>query len=89
MTTDFVIGIMAESVKLTLLIAAPALLVGLVIGFMVSLFQAVTQVQEMTLVFVPKIIGVFVTVIVAMPWMMNLLMAFTERLFKDIPHWVR
>ncbi len=89
MTTDFVIGIMAESVKLTLLIAAPALLVGLVIGFLVSLFQAVTQVQEMTLVFVPKIIGVFVTVIVAMPWMMNLLMAFTERLFNDIPHWVR
>ena len=89
MTTDFVIGIMAESVKLTLLIAAPALLVGLVIGFLVSLFQAVTQVQEMTLVFVPKIIGVFVTVIMAMPWMMNMLMALTERLFKDIPHWVR
>jgi flagellar biosynthetic protein FliQ len=89
MTTDFVIGIMAESVKLTLLIAAPALLVGLLVGFLVSLFQAVTQVQEMTLVFVPKIIAVFVTIIVAMPWMMNLLMAFTERLFRDIPHWVR
>lgn len=89
MTPDFVIGIMAETVKLTLLIAAPALLVGLIVGFLVSLFQAVTQVQEMTLVFVPKIIAVFVTIILAMPWMMNLLMEFTARLLNDIPRWVR
>jgi len=89
MTTDFVIGIMAETVKLTLLISAPALLVGLAIGFLVSLFQAVTQVQEMTLVFVPKIIAVFVTLILALPWMMNLLVTFTEKLIREIPLWVR
>jgi len=89
MTTDFVIGIMAETVKLTLLISAPALLVGLAVGFLVSLFQAVTQVQEMTLVFVPKIIAVFVTLILALPWMMNLLVTFTEKLIREIPLWVR
>lgn len=89
MTSDFVIGIMSETVKLTLLISAPALLVGLAVGFLVSLFQAVTQVQEMTLVFVPKIIAVFITLIVAMPWMMNLLVTFTEKLLRDIPLWIK
>ncbi len=88
MTADFVIGIMAETVKLTLLISAPALLVGLAVGFLVSLFQAVTQVQEMTLVFVPKIIAVFITLILAIPWMMNLLVTFTEKLIRDMPLWI-
>jgi len=89
MTAEFIVGIMAETLKVTLLISAPALLVGLVIGVGVSLFQAVTQIQEMTLVFVPKIVGVMITVVIVLPWMINLLVSFTHNLFANIPMYVR
>jgi flagellar biosynthetic protein FliQ len=89
MTADFIVGIMAETLKVTLLIAAPALLVGLFIGVGVSLFQAVTQIQEMTLVFVPKIVGVMITVVIALPWMISLLVSFTHNLFTNIPMYIR
>jgi flagellar biosynthetic protein FliQ len=70
MSADLVIGLMAEAVKVTLLLAAPMLVVGLIVGLIVSIFQAVTQIQEMTLTFVPKIVGVMVALIVALPWML-------------------
>ncbi len=89
MTADFIVGIMAETIKVTLLISAPALLVGLVIGVVVSLFQAITQIQEMTLVFVPKIVGVMITVVIFLPWMINLLVSFTHNLFANIPLYIR
>jgi flagellar biosynthetic protein FliQ len=89
MTSEFIVGIMAETIKVTLLISAPALLVGLVIGVGVSLFQAVTQIQEMTLVFVPKIVGVMITVVIVLPWMINLLVSFTHNLFTNIPMYIR
>ncbi len=89
MTAEFIVGIMAETIKVTLLISAPALLVGLVIGVGVSLFQAVTQIQEMTLVFVPKIVGVMITVVIVLPWMINLLVSFTHNLFVNIPLYIR
>jgi len=89
MTAEFIVGIMAETLKVTLLISAPALLVGLVIGVGVSLFQAVTQIQEMTLVFVPKIVGVMITVVIVLPWMINLLVSFTHNLFTNIPMYIR
>ena len=89
MTAEFIVGIMAETIKVTLLISAPALLVGLVIGVVVSLFQAITQIQEMTLVFVPKIVGVMITVVIFLPWMINLLVSFTHNLFANIPLYIR
>jgi flagellar biosynthetic protein FliQ len=89
MTTDLIVGIMAETIKVTLLISAPALLVGLVVGVAVSLFQAVTQIQEMTLVFVPKIVAVMVTLVIVLPWMINLLVAYTHNLFTNIPLYIR
>lgn len=89
MTADFIVGIMAETIKVTLLISAPALLVGLAIGVVVSLFQAITQIQEMTLVFVPKIVGVMITVVIFLPWMINLLVSFTHNLFANIPQYIR
>ena len=55
MTTDTVVGLMVETIKITLLISAPMLIVGLIVGVVISLLQAVTQIQEMTLVFVPKL----------------------------------
>jgi flagellar biosynthesis protein FliQ len=89
MTSDFVVGIMAESIKVTLLISAPVLIVGLVVGVVISLFQAVTQVQEMTLVFVPKIMAVMITLIAALPWMLNILISFTHNLFVNIPAYIK
>jgi len=89
MTVEFVVGIMAEAIKVTLLVSAPVLIVGLVVGVAISLFQAVTQIQEMTLVFVPKIVAVMVVLIAALPWMLSLLMTFTHNLFVNIPAYVR
>jgi flagellar biosynthetic protein FliQ len=89
MTVDLIIGLAAEAIKVTLLLAAPMLSVGLVIGLIVSIFQAVTQIQEMTLTFVPKIVAVMVALIVALPWMINLMVTYTQKLFSNIPMYIR
>jgi flagellar biosynthesis protein FliQ len=89
MSVDFIVGIMAETIRVTLMISAPVLLVGLVVGVVISLFQAVTQVQEMTLVFVPKIVACLVVLVAALPWMINLLVSFTHNLFTNIPNYIR
>jgi len=89
MTIDFVTGVMAETIRITLLISAPVLIVGLVVGVFVSLVQAVTQVQEMTLVFVPKIVACLIALVAALPWMMNVLMSFTINIFNNIPTYAR
>ncbi|PKN33636.1 MAG: flagellar biosynthetic protein FliQ [Deltaproteobacteria bacterium HGW-Deltaproteobacteria-19] len=88
MNVDFVVGVMAETVKVTLLVAAPVLLVSLVVGVAISLFQALTQIQEMTLSFVPKIVASLVAMVVALPWMLNSLITFTEKIFKGIPLYI-
>ncbi len=85
MTPDAVVGIMAEAIKVTMLISAPVLLVGLVIGVLISLIQAVTQIQEATLVFVPKIIAVMVVLVAALPWMINIMISYTHNLIANIP----
>lgn len=89
MTIDLITGLMAETVRVTLFVSAPVLLVGLVVGVVISLVQAVTQVQEMTLVFVPKIVACMVTLIAALPWMISMLISFTHNLFVNIPNYVR
>jgi len=89
MSVDFIIGIMAETIRVTLMISAPVLLVGLVVGVVISLLQAVTQVQEMTLVFVPKIVACLVVLVAALPWMINLLVSFTHHLFSNIPNYIK
>ncbi|HAJ26346.1 MAG: flagellar biosynthesis protein FliQ [Syntrophales bacterium] len=89
MSIDFVTGVMAETIRITLLISAPVLIVGLAVGVFVSLIQAVTQVQEMTLVFVPKIVACLIALVAALPWMMNVLMSFTINIFNNIPNYVR
>ncbi len=89
MSIDFVTGVMAETIRITLLISAPVLIVGLAVGVFVSLIQAVTQVQEITLVFVPKIVACLIALVAALPWMMNVLMSFTINIFSNIPNYVR
>lgn len=89
MTSDFVVGLMAEAIKVTLLVSAPVLIVGLVVGVVVSLIQAVTQIQEMTLVFVPKIIAVMAVLVVALPWMINIMVTYTHNLIANIPLYIK
>jgi flagellar biosynthetic protein FliQ len=89
MTTDTVVGLMVETIKITLLISAPMLIVGLIVGVVISLLQAVTQIQEMTLVFVPKIVAVLVTLVAALPWMISLLTTYTQNIFANIPAYIK
>jgi len=89
MTVDLIIGMAAEAIKVTLLLAAPMLTVGLAVGLVVSIFQAVTQIQEMTLTFVPKIVAVMVALIIGLPWMINLMVTYTRELFQSIPMYIR
>jgi flagellar biosynthetic protein FliQ len=89
MPVDLIVGIANEAIKVTLLLSAPMLIVGLAVGLIVSIFQAVTQVQEMTLTFVPKIIAVMVALIIALPWMINLITTYTQNLFTSIPMYIR
>lgn len=77
-----------ETYKITLLISLPMLLAGLVIGLIVSIFQATTSINEMTLTFVPKIIAVIVVIIFTMPWMLNKILDFTRQIFEMIPNFV-
>ena len=89
MTPDTVTGLMAETIKVTMMVAAPMLIVGLLVGVMISLFQAVTQIQEMTLVFVPKIVAVMITLVAALPWIIGLMINFTQNLYANIPLYIR
>ncbi|ANV97460.1 flagellar export apparatus protein FliQ [Helicobacter enhydrae] len=74
-----------ETYKITLLISLPMLLAGLIVGLMVSIFQATTQINEMTLTFVPKILAVIVVLIFTLPWMLNMVLDYTRRVFELIP----
>ena len=85
MNSTAVINLMSEALQLTLLVSAPLLLTALVVGLVVSVFQAATQINEMTLSFIPKLIGVFVAVVVSGPWILQLLVDYTQRLFGSIP----
>ncbi|MDD2211463.1 MAG: flagellar biosynthesis protein FliQ [Clostridia bacterium] len=86
MTQDFVIYLGKEAVYTILLLSGPLLGVSLLVGLIISIFQATTQIQEQTLTFVPKIAMVFISLIIFGPWMLNLLVAFTTNLFSMIPH---
>jgi flagellar biosynthesis protein FliQ len=89
MTPEMVISLAKETVELTLLISLPMLAVGLIIGVGIGLLQALTQIQEMTLVLVPKIIATLLTLLFILPWMMNKLTAYTEQLIINIPTYAK
>jgi len=89
MTPDLVGQIARDAIEITLFLSIPILGVGLVVGLLVSLFQAVTQIQEATLIFVPKIIVVFLMLLILSPWMMRKMMFFTEQLIVNLPQYAR
>ncbi len=81
MTPEMAIDICRKAVQTILMAAAPMLIIGMVIGLLVSIFQAATQINEQTLTFVPKIVAVFVTLVLFGPWLIKLLILFTTGLF--------
>jgi len=81
MTTDMVIQIAYQALYTVLLIAAPMLLAGLLVGLVVGIFQAATSIHEMTLTFIPKIVAVFLAVIIFLPWMLRTIIGFTVQLY--------
>lgn len=89
MTVDLVKEISGEVFKTILFVSGPVLLVSMVVGLVISLFQAVTQIQEFTLTFVPKVIAVFVTLFLFFPWIARILMTYTTDLFNKIPVYIR
>jgi len=89
MTPEFVVSIAKDAIILTILLAMPMLMLGLIVGLTVAIFQAVTQVQEMTLMFVPKILAVFLGLMFASPWMLDKITVFTTKLIENIPHYIR
>lgn len=89
MTYATALSLGREAIVVALLVCAPALLLGLVTGLIVSVFQAVTQIQEPTLAFIPKIIVVALAILLFGPFMLALLTDFTTRVFTEIPTFVR
>ncbi len=86
MTPESVMAIGTEAMKVALALAAPLLLSALISGLVVSLLQAATQINEMTLSFIPKILAVVATIIIAGPWMLNLLLDYMRTLFSNLPN---
>jgi len=89
MTPEFIIGFARQSIELTLAIALPMLGVGLGVGVLVSILQAATQIQEMTLTFVPKIIAVFLALLISFPWIMDKMITFTQDIFLNFPQYIK
>lgn len=89
MSPEFVVDFARRAMEVTLMVSAPMLGFGLLIGLTVSIFQAVTSIQEMTLTFIPKILGVMVAIIVFMPWMLQIMLSFTANILINFPSWVK
>ena len=89
MENDFVIEVVNQAIKVTLMLSAPMLLAALVVGVLVSIFQAVTQINEQTLSFIPKILVIIATLVIFSPWMMETMVTYTQDLFTSIPELIR
>jgi flagellar biosynthetic protein FliQ len=88
MSQDTVVNLAAQAITLALSVAGPLLLASLVIGLVVSVFQAVTQIQEQTLSLIPKIVGIVLVIVVLGPWMVNKMVTYTQNLYGSIPSMV-
>ena len=84
MTDEFVVDICRRAVQVTLMMSGPMLLAGMIIGLIVSIFQATTQINEQTLTFIPKIVAVFITLLLMTPWMIHTMTSFTGEIFTTI-----
>jgi flagellar biosynthetic protein FliQ len=85
MTPETVMTMGRNAMEVTLMVAAPMLLVALIIGLIVSIFQAATQINEATLSFIPKLVGIFVALVIAGPWMLSVMLDYMRQVFSGIP----
>jgi flagellar biosynthetic protein FliQ len=85
MTPESVLAMGRTAMEVTLMVAAPLLLVALVIGLVVSIFQAATQINEQTLSFIPKLVGIFIALVLAGPWMLSVMTDYMRNVFSGIP----
>jgi flagellar biosynthetic protein FliQ len=85
MTPESVMTMGRTAMEITLMVSAPLLLVALIIGLIISIFQAATQINEATLSFIPKLVGVFVALVVAGPWMLSVMLDYMRQVFTGIP----
>jgi flagellar biosynthesis protein FliQ len=85
MTPESVMTIGRTAMEVCLMVAAPLLLVALIIGLLVSIFQAATQINEATLSFIPKLVGIFVALVVAGPWMLSVMLDYMRQVFTGFP----
>ena len=85
---SYILAIGKQGLFLTLILSAPAVMVALIVGLAISLVQATTQIQEQTLTFVPKLVGVFAILALTGPWLMSQMMAFTRALLEGFPNYI-
>ena len=85
MTPETIMTIGQRALEITMMLAAPLLIAALAIGLLVGVFQAATQINEMTLSFIPKLIGMALTLVIAGPWMLKVIVGYTQELFESIP----
>jgi flagellar biosynthetic protein FliQ len=88
MTEEFIIAFARQAMEVMFMVCLPVLLVSLVVGVVISIFQSITQIQEMTITFVPKIIVTFLALLYLGPWMIGKLLDFTREIIQNIPNWV-
>jgi flagellar biosynthesis protein FliQ len=88
MTSEFIIGLAGQALFTVLKVSAPMLGIGLIVGLIVSIFQATTQIQEQTLAFVPKIIAVFLALLIFGPWILNIMVDFTSQLLGNLANYI-
>ena len=88
MTPDTVMTIAHRALEITLMLSAPLLLTALIVGLLVGVFQAATQINEMTLSFIPKLLATAAALVIAGPWMLKIIVSYTRELFEQIPRLV-
>jgi flagellar biosynthesis protein FliQ len=89
MSQDLVVQLFRDLLKSTLILMAPMLIVSIIVGMLISIFQAATQIHEMTLVFVPKILAIVLCLMLLFPWMMNFAISYTANILTNIPMYVK
>ena len=89
MTPEFLTGFFFEAIKTAIMLAAPMLLAGLVVGLAVSIFQSVTSINEMTMTFIPKMLAVACALLFFLPWMVQTMLNFTQNLFANVYTYIR
>ncbi len=88
MSSEFIIGLAGQALFTILKVSAPMLGLGLIVGLLVSIFQATTHIQEQTLAFIPKIVAVFVAILIFGPWILNIMVDFTSRLLGNLAQYI-